>query len=102
MTHNADYDATEHIARLITASIKGSRWRDMTPLEVARYLTEHGVTTRVIPPAEALSGNHRLPDPSRQVTSSASGRDQGASPDASEGPESARSIPPGEVTNDES
>ena len=36
------------IARLITASLKGRRWRDMTPLEIARHLAAHGVrvTTR--------------------------------------------------------
>ena len=38
------------IARVITASIAGRRWRDMTPLDVARYLVDHGA--RVTPPAK--------------------------------------------------
>jgi hypothetical protein len=35
---------------------------------------------------DSTPGNHRLPDPASHVRRSASGRDQGASPDASEGP----------------
>lgn len=31
------------LARLITASINGSRWRDLTPMDVARHLVRNGV-----------------------------------------------------------
>ena len=48
LTAENDLPTEVQIARLITASIAGRRWRDMTPLDVAQYLAAHGV--RVTPP----------------------------------------------------
>lgn len=33
----------QEIARLITDSIAGRRWRELTPLDVARHLVANGV-----------------------------------------------------------
>jgi hypothetical protein len=37
----------QRIARLITSSIAGTRWRDLTPLDIARHLVANGVRVAV-------------------------------------------------------
>lgn len=41
MSRPADHERV--IAQLITGSIRGKRWRDLTPLEIAKHLVDNGV-----------------------------------------------------------
>lgn len=41
MSRTTDHERV--IAQLITSSIKGRRWRELTPLDISKHLVENGV-----------------------------------------------------------